>query len=61
MDPQAVYVSYEGQTLHYIVEDPRYERKLKIVKKYINKCGFRKGYIQDLEDNEEKYVPDFID
>lgn len=33
MDPQAVYVSYEGQTLHYIVEDPRYERKLKIVKK----------------------------
>lgn len=29
--------------------------------KYINKCGFRKGYIQDLEDNEEKYVPDFID
>lgn len=33
MDPQEVYVSYEGQRLHYIVQDPRDERKLKIVKK----------------------------
>ncbi len=33
MDPQDVYVSYDGQKLHYIVEDPRNQRKLKIVKK----------------------------
>ena len=33
MDPQPVYVSKDGQKLYYIVQDPRNERKLKIVKR----------------------------
>lgn len=30
------------------------------VKEYIYKLGFKKGYLQDLEENEEKYVPNFM-
>ena len=33
MDPQEVYISKDEQKLYYIVQDPRNERKLKIVKK----------------------------
>ncbi len=33
MDPQQVYVSYNEQKLYYIIQDPRNERKLKIIKK----------------------------
>ena len=32
MDPQAVYISHNEQKLYYIIQDPRNERKLKIVK-----------------------------
>ena len=32
MDPQAVYIAYDNQKLHYIFQDARYERKLKIIK-----------------------------
>ncbi len=33
MDPQAVYISHNEQKLYYIIQDPRRERKLKIIKK----------------------------
>ena len=33
MDPQAVYISHNEQKLYYIIQDPRNERKLKIIKK----------------------------
>lgn len=33
MDPQAVYISYDKQKIHYIVQDPKRERNLKIVKR----------------------------
>lgn len=32
MEPQAVYIAYDNQRLHYIFQDARYERKLKIIK-----------------------------
>ncbi len=33
MDPQPLYISYDKQKLYYIVQDPRNERNLKIVKR----------------------------
>lgn len=35
------------------------KKELEIVKLYIDKLGFKNGYIQKLGKHEEEYVPDF--
>lgn len=35
------------------------EREYNSIINYMEKIGLKKGYIQDLEENEEQYVPDF--
>ncbi len=45
-------------------EDDKINRKLtlkeyKVVEEYMYMLGFENGYIQDLEENEEQYVPDW--
>ncbi len=45
-------------------EDDKINRKLnlkeyKAVEEYMYMLGFENGYIQDLEENEEQYVPDW--
>ena len=46
------------------LDDDKINRKLtkreyRIVEDYLYMLGFENGYIQDLEENEEQYVPKF--
>ena len=51
-------------TKYKAIEDNEINRKLKQkeyneIEKYLYKLNIENGYIQDLEDEEEKYVPKF--
>lgn len=54
------FPTYRAEEFNEINRKVSKEEYDKVIE-YINELGFKKGYIQDLEDNEEKYVPNFVE
>ena len=64
--PEDVYVSIMAQYFpcYKAKEDNKINRKLtkreyENIEDYVFKLDLKNGYLQDLEDNEEQYVPNF--
>lgn len=64
--PSNIYISVMAQYFpcYKALDDNKINRKLtkreyKIIEDYVYSIGLENGYLQDLEDNEIQYVPDF--